>query len=122
MCVACVCLEDVADEESQSNKSPVQSSYRSGMIRLSSAPSLILDALAMLKHEGGLTGFKRIYGDYYLAGYHFGGDVALMLSGKGFFDKSTETKPSKRRLRCWISRKSTPTRGARSMRSKPDHF
>lgn len=92
MCVVCVCLEDAVDEGSQSNKSSVQSSHRSGMIRLSSAPSLNMDALVIFKHEGGLLRFKRMYGDYYLASYRLGGDVALMLSEEGFFDKTTETK------------------------------
>lgn len=43
-------------------------------------PSLSLDALCILKHQGGLPAFKALYGDYYVAGYQLGGDAAVLLS------------------------------------------
>lgn len=68
----------------------IKASYRAGSILLLSRPSLSLDALVILKHQGGISAFKYHYGDYYIAGYRLGGDAAVALSESSFASSKLE--------------------------------
>lgn len=68
----------------------IKTSYRAGTITLQSRPALSLDALVVLKHQGGIPAFKYFYGDYYVAGYRLGGDAAVALSESAFATSKVE--------------------------------
>lgn len=49
------------------------------------------DALVLLKHQGGISAFKHLYGDYFVGGYKIGGDAAVALSESSFAANMVES-------------------------------
>ena len=53
-------------------------------------PKLTTEAIITIKYDGGISAFKRRYGDYYLAAYRLGGDTGILVSGNNSQRKKLE--------------------------------
>ncbi|KAK0562768.1 hypothetical protein OC844_002538 [Tilletia horrida] len=61
-------------------KTSSRASYRCGTVILRQPPALTTEAKLELKYGGGIEGFERKYGDYYLFGYNLGADNMMLVS------------------------------------------
>ncbi|KAG7294216.1 hypothetical protein NEMBOFW57_004286 [Staphylotrichum longicolle] len=74
-------------KNTDSNKTSIRASLRTGSVELARAPRLTDQAIAMIRYNGGIEALESRYGDYYVAGYRLGGDTALLLSSSAHATK-----------------------------------